>query len=123
MGLRVLIVDDEVLVGNALARVLKAYGHAVNAHTRPTVALSSFADFAPQIVLSDLHMPEMRGTDFLLEVKRRHPEVLRGLVSAFLEDVTEEELRAIEPCALITKPWSEAALRAALQPAEGSPNK
>ena len=123
MGLRVLIVDDEALVGNALARVLKAYGHAVDAHTRPAVALTSFAGFAPQIVLSDLHMPEMRGTDFLLEVKRRHPEVLRALVSGFLDDVTEEELAAIEPCALITKPWSEAALRAALQPGEAAPNK
>jgi DNA-binding response OmpR family regulator len=123
MGLRVLIVDDEVLVGNALARVLKAHGHAVDSHTRPSVALSSFAAFAPQLVLSDLHMPEMRGTDFLVEVKRRYPDVLRGLVSGFLEDVSDEELRAIAPCALIAKPWTMAELCAALEPAEVPINK
>lgn len=111
---RVLIVDDELLVANALARALKALGCDVNAHTQPSAALESLATFAPSLVLSDLHMPDMRGTLFLAEVKRRFPAVQRVLVSAFLDDVSPEELADIEPCELVPKPWSQAILKALL---------
>jgi len=114
LGARVLIVDDEPLVASALARALRQLGCVVESHSSPKAALERLEAAAPQVVLSDLHMPQMRGTAFLCEVKKRVPEASRGLVSALMDDVSEAEWGLVRPCAVIGKPWTEAELLAAV---------
>jgi DNA-binding NarL/FixJ family response regulator len=122
VGLRVLIVDDEPLVASALARQLRAYGCVVTSEQRPRsvlTTLSSLTEAArelqgPEAVVSDLHMPGMRGTDFLLEIKRLVPLARRVLISAVSEHVTAAEMLALSPCALMPKPWTTEALLNAL---------
>lgn len=115
MGARVLIVDDEPLVASALARALRLLGCDVESETSPLVALDRLAGLSLGMVLSDLHMPQMRGTLFLGEVKRRAPGTERGLVSALMDDVTEAEWELVRPCAVIGKPWTEDELRAVVR--------
>ena len=114
MGARVLILDDEPLVASALARALRKFGCDVESHTSPVVALERLEVLSPVAVLSDLHMPLMRGTLFLFEVRRRIPDALRGLVSALMDDVSEAEWEMVRPCAVIGKPWTEDELRLAV---------
>ena len=115
MGARVLIVDDEPLVATALARALRHLGCHVEAHTNPKEALERLGAASPEVVFSDLHMPTMRGTLFLGEVRRVCPEASRGLVSALVDDVSETEWAMVRPCSVIGKPWTEEELEAALQ--------
>jgi len=107
-----LIVDDESLMANALARVLRSQGHLVDAYTDPAQALQALDVFLPDIVMADLHMPAMRGTAFLAEVKRRRPEVRRVIVSGRLGDLSALERAQVEPCTLLAKPWTSAGLSA-----------
>lgn len=111
MAARVLIVDDEPLVASALGRALRQLGYLVVSETSPLTALARLEEHSPRMVLSDLHMPEMRGTRFLGEVKRRAPNVERGLVSALVADVSVAEWELVRPCAVIRKPWTEEELR------------
>ncbi len=63
---RVLIVDDEPDVAHVLQRILTLQGRFdVIVEPSATRALARMAEFEPQLVFTDLVMPEMGGTDLL----------------------------------------------------------
>ena len=64
---RILLVDDNADAADSLAMVLEALGHEVHTVYSGSAALQAFADFAPEVVLLDIGMPEMDG----YEVARR----------------------------------------------------
>jgi len=77
---RVLVVDDEPLVGRAVTRVL-APRHEVVAVTSARDALDRLeADARFDVVLCDLMMPEMTGMDLHAELSRRAPSLARRMV-------------------------------------------
>ncbi len=58
------------------------------------------------VVLSDQRMPEMSGADLLAEVRRRHPDVVRMIVTAYTDFA--QVVRSINESHVqryITKPW------------------
>lgn len=80
---RVLVVDDELLVGRALSRTLAAVAdvtHAVDA--AEALRLLEARDFA--VVVSDFSMPARDGLSLLEEVARRWPHVRRVLHSGVM---------------------------------------
>ncbi|WP_224368538.1 ATP-binding protein [Hyalangium versicolor] len=71
---RVLAVDDEQLVLNAMKRTLSSE-HDVTVFTRPQAALEWLAQgHTCDVILCDLMMPEMTGMEFHTELSRRSPE-------------------------------------------------
>lgn len=62
---RILVVDDEAPVREALHALLAARGHAVTEAENGLEALKAFAVQAFDLVLSDVVMPEMNGFDLL----------------------------------------------------------
>jgi CheY-like chemotaxis protein len=79
---RILVVDDEPLVGRALQRML-AVDHEVEVRERPAEALELIRAGARfDLILSDMMMPGLPGLEFLAEVERVAPE--QGRVTIFL---------------------------------------
>jgi len=71
---RILAVDDEQLVLNALRRTLGSE-HELLLFNRPQAALTWLEQGEPwDLILCDLMMPEMTGMEFHAEVRRRMPE-------------------------------------------------
>ena len=66
---RVLVVDDEVLILNILRVQLWAAGFQVSVATNGKEALESFIDTKPDIVLTDLIMPDMDGAYVLAQIR------------------------------------------------------
>lgn len=64
---RILIVDDEAQIVRVLRRGLTAHGYELRAATDGESALEIFKDFAPDLVITDLSMPNVGG----LELCRR----------------------------------------------------
>jgi putative two-component system response regulator len=63
---RILIVDDEAANVRLLVRLLATAGYTnVHPTTSPVEALSLFAAVAPDIVLLDMHMPDMDGIELM----------------------------------------------------------
>jgi putative two-component system response regulator len=63
---RILILDDEFAYIALLEQILRTAGYRnVRSTTVPTEALSLFQTYEPDIVLLDLHMPQMHGIDVL----------------------------------------------------------
>jgi putative two-component system response regulator len=70
---RILIVDDEPANISALGRVLTAAGYQILTTTSPVEALSLYQEQAPEIMLLDLHMPELDGIGVITRLKQLAP--------------------------------------------------
>jgi CheY-like chemotaxis protein len=71
----ILVVDDEQNVRDSLALILKAAGYVVSTATDGFDALLQMRRAIPDIIISDLNMPNMSGFEFLSVVRRRFPEI------------------------------------------------
>jgi DNA-binding NtrC family response regulator len=72
-GLRVLVVDDDPLVRRSMARAFR--GHKVTLAENGRAATTEIEREMPDLIVSDLRMPEMDGLAFADEVGRRWPEL------------------------------------------------
>ena len=70
---RVLIVDDDELVGWALERALSSRHFSVEVVHTLADARASFRRAAPEIVVLDIHLPDGDGLDLLEELHRHSP--------------------------------------------------
>ena len=65
----VLIVDDSTTNRDLIAHTLGAFGYATTLVDNVNDALASMRRAPPDLIVSDLHMPERDGMSFLLEIK------------------------------------------------------
>jgi DNA-binding response OmpR family regulator len=72
---RVLVVDDDAMIGDALRRVLEAEGYAVTTATSVSGAMAAMADRPAHIVITDVIMPRQNGADLIDRLKSAYPSV------------------------------------------------
>jgi len=72
---RVLFVDDEPAVRTTGAAVLEAAGYEVLTAADGLEGLHSLDDAQPDLIISDLRMPNMSGFEFLAVVRNRFPQI------------------------------------------------
>jgi len=82
MGLRVLVVDDESAILHTLQILLRGEGFEVAVARTGREALERFAEFGPDVVLTDIRMPGMDGLELLAELRKQDPEVPVILMTA-----------------------------------------
>ncbi len=70
-----LVVDDESAVRESMAGLLKAAGYDVSTAENGFDALLQLKRALPDVIISDLNMPQMSGFEFLSVVRRRFPEI------------------------------------------------
>ena len=66
---RVLVVDDEPQITRVLRTVLTSQGYQVQTATEGEAALSTFAAFRPELVITDLYMPHMDGVELCKRIR------------------------------------------------------
>jgi len=72
-GLRVLVVDDEEDIRLGLKKLIGTLGATVNVAADGALALEIIEREGADLVLTDLMMPRMSGSELLLAVKESHP--------------------------------------------------
>jgi DNA-binding response OmpR family regulator len=72
-GARVLVVDDEPMVREVLARYLRDAGFEVDTAADGVQALSSFGESGPDLVLLDLMLPRIDGLDVFRAMRETAP--------------------------------------------------
>ncbi len=87
---RILFVDDEPMVLNGLQRSLRKMRAEWEMHfTASSMEALDILDGATfDVIVSDLRMPGMDGAQLLAEVKQRHPQVVRIILSGQVEQET-----------------------------------
>jgi signal transduction histidine kinase len=118
---RILVVDDEPLVGSVIERTLRAE-HAVEVVASARAALQRIeAGARYDAIVSDLLMPDMSGMDLHAALAATRPELARRMVfltgGAFTPAARAFLERETVVC--LEKPFELAALRAALARALG----
>src|SRR5262249_28744624 len=83
MPRRVLIVDDDPLIRRSLSETLQEEGIEATVADDGVHALSLFQTAAPDVVLSDVRMPQMDGLALLATIRARAPHVDVILMTAF----------------------------------------
>ncbi len=113
---KILIVDDEPLVARALARAMARQGFEVAVARHAANALFRVRGFAPDVVISDFHVPGMNGLEFMRQIALRAPRAARVLVSGCAEpDSPAIAYAAAEGCRFVRKPWDNKQLAALLR--------
>jgi DNA-binding NtrC family response regulator len=82
-GLRVLVVDDEADIRQGLRRLIASLGATVSMAADGQEALQHLSRESADLVLSDLMMPRMSGSELLLEIKRRSPATVVVVITGF----------------------------------------
>jgi len=91
---RVAIVDDDLSVRRALARLLIASSFDARAFESGQAFLDSLPDGPPDFVVLDLHMPGMSGIDTLHALKRARINIRVIILTSFETD--EDIYRAVQ---------------------------
>ena len=73
---RILIVDDEVAIVDALCDTLRGQGYDPVGFTDADAALASLQTNRFDLLLSDLTMPRISGVDLLRQAQRRDPDLV-----------------------------------------------
>jgi DNA-binding NtrC family response regulator len=115
---RVLVVDDEALLGKAIGRLLKREKlESVYVNSgESALEIIKTADQPFSLIISDQQMPGMPGTQFLEHAIRLNPDTIRFLISGhpFMQSI----INAVNKGAVqryILKPWKNDEMVQAIQ--------
>jgi len=112
-GQRVLLVEDQTMVREVVAEMLRDAGYDVMLAADAEEALSLYASEGVDVLISDVVMPRMRGTELAERIHRRHPDVRIVLTSGYAEDgVARDEIKT--PFAFVQKPFTVRELTSAI---------
>jgi CheY-like chemotaxis protein len=102
-----LIVEDDPTLLEGLTELLTMQGHQVRGADCGQAALEAIAARLPELIISDVLMPGMKGTE-LLETVRRQPDwaaIPFVFVSASTTPVVRRELATTPGVSFLLKPF------------------
>lgn len=90
---RILIIDDSEITLELERGVLEARGYEVRA-TRSLIEFERvLSDFQPHLILTDIHMPEVQGTDICRTLKRAYQT--QDLPIVLFSSLADDELERL----------------------------
>jgi two-component system, sensor histidine kinase len=116
-SLHVLAAEDNAVNREVLAAMIDQLGHRVTFATNGSEALSAVQDQSFDLVLMDLHMPELDGIEATQRIRALHTVNTELPIFALTADAftdTEERCRAAGMTGFLTKPVELARLKALL---------
>jgi two-component system response regulator PilR (NtrC family) len=106
-----LIVDDELGMRQFLTHLLQREGHVVRVAENGHVALAQLQQQAPDLIISDIRMPDMSGVELLRAAKELYPEVEVIMMTAFANVDTAREAFLIGAYDFVQKPFDNDLLK------------
>ncbi len=103
--IKVLVVDDEDIVRESLQDWLRAYGFDVSTAEDGTRALGLIHDQEFGVVILDLRLPDMEGTEILKEARKIRPELKAIVLTAFPSKETTIEAVKLGAVEYLVKPF------------------
>lgn len=117
MGARVLLIEDETGIAEAIRFLLTRDGHEVFVQPDGALASAALHEVAPDLVILDVMLPGRSGFDILAEIRADPrmaalPVILLTAKGQMADRAAAERAGASR---YMTKPFANAELRAAVQ--------
>jgi len=112
---RILVVDDEPLVCEAMAMMLSFDGHQVQMAQNGAEALALLEKQPFDLVITDYAMPEMRGDELVQHVSARWPTLPILMVTAHAEVLAANRVPLPGVAMVLSKPFMLDTLRRAIE--------
>jgi CheY-like chemotaxis protein len=116
-GEHILLVDDEPALISLGQEMLQCLGYRVSAECGSLDALALFAENPGQfdLVITDLTMPRMTGTELARELQKLRPDIPIILCTGFSRLVTEKQAKDMGLAAIVIKPMSACGMAATIR--------
>ncbi len=103
---RILVVDDDPVIADSLARILRRNGYAAETAYDANGALESALLSPPELVITDVVLPGMSGVELAIIIKRVYPDCKILLISgrASTPELIRSSLCAPYDFTLLSKP-------------------
>lgn len=109
----ILLIDDDDAVRNALHLVLEHFGHTVIDARNGNEGLALYAQSKPDLVITDIVMPEKEGLEVLMELRKQHARTKIIAISGGGRINAADYLHLAQrmgAAKVLTKPFSQQAL-------------
>jgi CheY-like chemotaxis protein len=70
---RIFVVDDEKMIAETLALILRKSGYSARSFLNPLEALELAHSEPPDLLISDVKMPQLSGVDLAIRIRERCP--------------------------------------------------
>ena len=101
----ILIVDDEQSYRQLLTLVFESDGHSIRTAANGREAVDLVASEAPDVIVSDVRMPDMDGIEMLREVRKTHADLGVVFMTAHASVEAAREAFKLGADDFITKPF------------------
>jgi CheY-like chemotaxis protein len=105
---RVLVVEDDINLGQIMVEVLTAAGYEVQTADDGLHGLMMYVQQQPEVVLTDIQMPELDGLEMMRCIRALNPNVktmyISGELNQYREALTKE--RKEYGALVLDKPFS-----------------
>ena len=117
-GIKILVVDDDKDYNLYLAKFLSDEGYITKGITKPMDTLSTLKQEKFHIVILDLKMPQISGTELLKEIKSKYPNLCVIILTGYPSFKTAVETMKLDAFDYLKKPFDLNDLRRALNNAQ-----
>jgi CheY-like chemotaxis protein len=119
----ILVIEDDLIMREALTDWLQAAGYGVRAEADGTAGLAAVKFAVPAAVVTDIHMPGTNGAAIISELKQYYPQVVVIAISGLFNSghgLDAEAALALGAARVLAKPFKRAALLRAMAELLGS---
>ena len=115
-GKRILLVDDEIMIGSLTSEMLVDIGYSVTTESDSRSALQLFLqqpdDF--DLIITDLSMPVLSGVDLVAEIRKQGSDIPVIFCTGFLHNLNSEDFLSLGVSAVCSKPFDFSVLTNAI---------
>lgn len=114
---RILILDDEPIVGERLKKLLEKDGYEVESFVEPMTALQRLEEKPFDIVVSDIRMRDMDGIEVMNAVRQKSARIKVILITGYATLELARESLTKGAYDFIAKPFKSSEIRSTIQKA------
>jgi signal transduction histidine kinase len=110
----IVLIDDEKDIREVVSISLKDSGYGVDTAANGKAGMALCTEKKPQIVITDIRMPDMNGIQVLKALKETHPDIEVIVMTAFADMDLAVQALQLDASDFITKPVHDQTLHLAL---------
>jgi CheY-like chemotaxis protein len=112
---KILVIDDAKFTRTMIKKMLVEFGHETIEAENGREGLEKITSEEPDLVLTDILMPEMEGTELLAILRETNMDVNVIVISANIQNTVKDECMNLGVCEFFGKPPDKEKLKEAIE--------